>query len=297
MISKKKISFQSRGVTCNGWLYLPPDVQRPPIVVMAHGFAAEQSFRLPAFAEKFAETGMAVLTFDYRNFGESEGKPRNLVDPARHIEDWLFAINFAQTLREVDGKRIALWGSSFSGGHVLVVSAKHGGVSAVISQVPFVDGFAVAQNFKPLFALKVLAHGIVDGVLSLMGKVHYVKVIGEPDEFALMNTPECMQGYLALVPPDSTWENKAPARIALKLPFYRPISFASKIKCPVLMICAERDSLIPPSSVKKCASLISNCELNSFEVGHFDVYTGEMFEKVSKLEAEFLMRHLLRSAR
>lgn len=294
MIRREKVSFKSHGLTCNGWLYLPADDQKPPIVLMAHGFAAEQSFRLPAFAEKFAQAGMAVMTFDYRNFGESEGEPRNLVDPKRHIEDWISVIGFAETLPTVDGTRIALWGSSFSGGHVLVASAKHGAISAVVSQVPFVDGLAVARNFKPLFMSQAVANAVADAVLSLFGKVHYVKVISYPSEFALMNTPECMPGYLALVPPDSTWENKAPARIVLNLPFYRPISFARKITCPVLMICAEHDSLIPPDSVKKCASIIPRCELETLEAGHFDVYTGETFEKVSTIETNFLRNHLFR---
>ncbi|MGV0801852.1 alpha/beta fold hydrolase, partial [Mycolicibacterium elephantis] len=50
-----------------------------PCVVMAHGFGATQDSGLFAFAEALAGAGAEVVTFDYRNFGESSGQPRQLV--------------------------------------------------------------------------------------------------------------------------------------------------------------------------------------------------------------------------
>ena len=72
-------TFMSRGLSCEGWLYLPSGKRQPPVVIMGHGFAAEKTFGLAPFAERFLERGMAVFMFDYRNFGGSEGEPRNLV--------------------------------------------------------------------------------------------------------------------------------------------------------------------------------------------------------------------------
>jgi len=141
MMKRIDADFVSKGLKCAAWLYLPEGAARPPVVVMAHGFAAERSFGLPAFAERFAEKGLAVLLFDYRNFGDSEGEPRNLVSPKRHLEDWRAAIAHARSLEAVDGTRLGLWGTSFSGGHVLVSAARDKGVRAVVAQVPFVDGF------------------------------------------------------------------------------------------------------------------------------------------------------------
>jgi len=80
--------FYSNRTRCFGWLYTPKSIEKPPVVIMAHGFAAEMIFGLPSFAKRFVEKDIAVFLFDYRNFGRSHGKPRNLVSPHRHIQDW-----------------------------------------------------------------------------------------------------------------------------------------------------------------------------------------------------------------
>jgi pimeloyl-ACP methyl ester carboxylesterase len=285
--------FSSRGARCAAWLYLPDPAGRPPVVVMAHGLAAERSFRLPAFAERFAGRGLAVLLFDYRNFGDSEGEPRNWISPARHLEDWAAAIRHARGLREVDAGRIALWGSSFSGGHVLVAAARDQNIAAVVSQVPFVDGIAVARGFDWKFTVTGLGHGLSDlGRILTWREPHYVPVVADPGTFALMNTPESKPGYLALVPEGSSWKNQAPARIILTLPLYRPLRAAPRLHCPVLLIGAEKDSLIPIRAVEKLAGRIKQVRLEKVAAGHFDVYAGDMFEKVVKLEADFLVETL-----
>jgi len=282
------LNFKSRGEKCAAWLYLP-EAARPALVIMAHGFGADKLLRLPAFAEKFVKAGLAALVFDYRCFGESEGQPRNLISPWRHLQDWQAAIDFAAGLEEIDAQRIALWGTSFSGGHVLVAAARNPRIRAVVAQVPFVDGIGSARMFSPGFILQALGHGVLDLLsTAFLRKPHYVPVVSEPGSFALLNTPECMPGYLSLEPPGYTRKNFAPARIALTLPFYRPITSAKKISCPVLVIRAEKDTLIPLRAVKKTASLIKNSQLVNLPVGHFEVYTGQWFEKVSQLEAEFL---------
>lgn len=92
--------FLSDGTSCVGWLYLPDHISQPPVVIMAHGIAAERTFGLPDFAERFVERGLGVFIFDYRNFGDSDGQPRNLVNPYRHVHYWEAATSHVQTLRE-----------------------------------------------------------------------------------------------------------------------------------------------------------------------------------------------------
>ena len=70
--------------------------QRPPIVVAAHGIAGQKDMGLEPFAETFACKGLAVLLFDYRNFGGSEGEPRNWVSPKRHLQDWDAALDYVR---------------------------------------------------------------------------------------------------------------------------------------------------------------------------------------------------------
>jgi len=288
----QEMNFESRGTRCGTTLFLPEGDKKPPLVIMGHGFAAQQDFRLPAFAEKFVARGLAVMTFDYRNFGKSDGRPRNLVDPKRHLADWTAAIEFGRGLASVNGSRSALWGSSFAGGHVLVAAARDGRISAVVSQVPFVDGLATVFSFSPMYNLVGLCHGLLDQVAALFGKTHRVPVVSDPDTFGLMNTSDSKSGYLALVPENTTWENKAPARIALRMAQYRPVAYARKIQCPVLLIGAEKDALIPAEAVKKCAAKIKNVRLEMLPVGHFEVYVGDLFEKVSAMEADFLAENL-----
>ncbi len=121
---------------------------------------------------------------------------------------------------------------------------------------------------------------------------YYIQVIGRPDEFAVMNTPESYPGFSSIVPKGSTWQNQCPARAALTMSIYRPIAFASKIACPALIMLAEDDSLVDSDVVSKMADKIPAGELVRYPIGHFDIYTGKQFEEAVKKQTSFLMTHL-----
>lgn len=285
--------FYSKGLKCSAWFYLPKGSGKPPVVIMAHGFAGQKDFGLEPYAECFAGRGLAVFLFDYRNFGGSEGEPRNLVNPWRHLNDWKAAIAHVRGLVDVDGARMALWGTSFSGGHVLAAAALDKGIGAVVSQVPFVDGIATTLRFSLSYQVQGMYHGLKDLFRKAADKPpHTVPVVAEPGTFAMMNTPDAMQGYNNLVPPDSDMKNEVPARIGLMVPMYRPARYARRISCPVLLMYARHDSLIPAASVKKAANSIPQAEVVELPVGHFDVYTGELFREVVQKQADFLARSL-----
>jgi pimeloyl-ACP methyl ester carboxylesterase len=287
--------FESAGTRCGAWLFLPDGDLRQPVVVMAHGFGGQREMRLPAFAERFAARGLAVLVFDYRCFGASDGKPRNLIDPRRHVEDWRAAIEHVRSLPHVDADRLALWGTSFSGGHVLAVGSQVRGISAIVSQVPFVgfDAGSTALPFRQ--ALRALFAGWRDLARAARGAdPYYVPIIGRPHEFAFLNTPDSWDAYHALVPPDSCWQNRAPARVLFGMRRYKPLEQADAIEAPVLMVAAEHDSLIPVASVEAAAKRIPSCELVTLDAtGHFEPYVGRVFERVVELETDFLCKHLL----
>lgn len=286
--------FLSGGTRCSGWLYLPEGVGEPPVVLMAHGFAAEKSFRLPAYAEKFVERGLAAFLFDYRNFGGSDGTPRNLVSPRRHLQDWRAALDHVRGLPNVNRDKIALWGSSFSGGHVAVTAAREPGIAAIVSQVPFVDGLTTLDTLGLTYTLKALSAGFRDLARALTFRPPYcVPVVEDPERFGIMNRPDCRPGYLAIVPEESAWRNECPARAMLSTSFYRPVRFAGKVKCPAFVLLAEKDTLIPAKAVERFADRMPRAERVRVPLGHFDVYVGEAFEETAKLEADFLERHLL----
>src|SRR5919197_5464622 len=149
MAMRQDVEFDAEGVTLRGWLYRPDAVTGPvPTIVMAHGFSAVKEMHLDSFAEAFAAAGLGALVFDNRNFGASDGEPRQEIDPWAQVRDYRHAISYASTRAEVDAERIGIWGSSYSGGHVLVVGAIDRRVRCVVAQVPLVSGYR--KNLRPV---------------------------------------------------------------------------------------------------------------------------------------------------
>jgi len=164
--------------------------------------------------------------------------------------------------------------------------------------VPFVDGFSTARKMGLGFVLKGTGYFLLDAIRVItFTKPYYVPLVNDPDKFGIMNTPESKPGYLSIVPEGSEWKNEAPARCLVPTVFYRPIAKAKKVKSPTLLIAAEQDSLIDLKAVEKTAAKIPKAQLIEVPCGHFGVYSGEMFERVVKAEAEFLSQHLQRKER
>lgn len=293
MMKVIKSNFFSDGIRCDGDLYLPEGVDNPPVVVMGLGMAALKSFRMPSFAERFVERGMAAFLFDYRTFGKSEGEPRHIVNPFHHIADWQAAIAHVRTLKEVDGTRIALWGSSFSGAHVISCAAADKGISAVVCQVPFVSGFSSMQlkSLSDMFLSTLFASfDMVRSMLSL--SPHYSPAIAPSGYFAAMNSEECYEGYRSIIPEGSDWENKIASRMFFYLPLYSVMNRARKVEAPTLVMAGKHDSLIPIDAVKKMAGRLPNGELVVEDCNHFEPYTGSHFERFVQKQGDFLERHL-----
>lgn len=166
MSERADVTFESRDVTCAGYLYLPdPMTGTVPCVVMAHGFSGTRNLGLTAYAERFAAAGMAVLVFDYAYFGASGGQPRQLLDLGHQLDDYRAAVAFARAHPRIDPARIALWGTSLSGGHVIVVAAGDPRIAAVVSQVPFPGvQFGRASERSAKVTLQLLAAAVADSV-------------------------------------------------------------------------------------------------------------------------------------
>ncbi len=94
---------------------------------------------LEPFARRFAQAGIAALVFDYRYLGASGGEPRQRIHPRDQIEDYRSALTWLSLQPEIDADRLGVWGTSFSGGHVLHVAAHDPRVKAVVSQVGAMD--------------------------------------------------------------------------------------------------------------------------------------------------------------
>jgi fermentation-respiration switch protein FrsA (DUF1100 family) len=293
------VEFESGGQRCRGWLLSPRNSvgEMPaPCIVMAHGLGGTRDARLLPYAERFAQAGFAVLVFDYRHFGASDGEPRQLVSIPGQLADWRAAVAFARNCDGIDAGRIGLWGTSFSGGHVVVVAAGDEAIRCVTAQCPMMDGKAASRyglrsgGLRQNLKLSAVALG--DFVGSYLGmQPRRIAIAGKPGELAALATPDAWDGYMALVP--EGFCNEICARIALQVPSYRPVTYASKVKCPVLIQICEQDSVAPPAAAEEMASALGAlAEVERYPIGHFDVYVGDAFERSVRDQTRFFETHL-----
>src|SRR5882672_7666714 len=161
---------------------------------MAHGVSSTREERLHAYGERFAGAGYAALIFDYRHFGDSGGQPRQLIDIGRQLEDYRAAMEFARGLEQVDPQKIVLWGTSFSGGHVLKLAAEDHTISATIAQTPFTDGASAIKAADIKTFVRGSAYGVADLIGSWAGREPVlVPAVGPPGSFAAMTEPGAEQ--------------------------------------------------------------------------------------------------------
>jgi uncharacterized protein len=291
--TRSDVSFTSGEDRCAAWLYMPSGVASPPVVILGHGLGATREMRLDAFAERFAQAGIAAVAFTYRHFGDSGGQPRQLLSIKRQLADWDAAIAWVKNRPDVDGTRIAIWGSSFGGGHALTVASRHPELKAAVAQCPFTDGLASALALGPAGSLKtlpVVARDLVSMVLRRPPVM--IPLAGPPGSVALMNAPDALPGYEALLPPESTFRNEVAARFAPTGTTYRPGRAAKRVKFPILFCVSNTDSVTPPEQTLRYARTAPLGEIKRYDAGHFDFYLGKPFEALVRDQTEFLTRHL-----
>jgi short-subunit dehydrogenase/dienelactone hydrolase len=291
------VYFDSHGVRCEALLMRPASRdQSAPLVVMAHGFAAEKNFGLLPYAKDFIRRGLAVMLFDYRHFGGSAGSPRNLVSHHLQRQDWQAALDFAGSLPGIDASRIALWGTSFSGGHVLDCASRNSNVAAVVAQVPMLDVPGSLRGYRLRYFGQAMWHGARDLLrAATFRSPHRVPVVGSAPAFAIMNKPGCETGYSRLVPEDAAWTNAVPARVALTSLLNRPIRRAARVTCPALLVIAEGDQLVPARVVRKAASRMPDAKMVTLPGDHFAPYFDETFARAVGCEGDFLEGCLIKA--
>jgi hypothetical protein len=204
-------------------------------------------------------------------------------------------VAYARVCPQVDGRRVALWGTSFGGGHVLSTAAALPGISAVISQCPFTNGLASGLAVNPVSSAKVMARALRDQAGAWLGAAPVmVAAAGRPGDTALMTAPDVESGYLGLLPPGEVdrFPNEVAARFALQIVRYFPGLKTPKIACPVLFCVCDTDSVAPAKPTLFHARRAPKGEIKRYPDGHFDIYVGEAFEQVVKDQIEFLHRHV-----
>ena len=295
--NRKNVSFTVKGSTISAWLYLPATVNaKVPCIVMANGTGGTKDMLLEGYARRFQAAGMAVLSFDYRYFGGSEGEPRQLIWIPHQLEDYAAAVDHVRGKKEIDPQRIALWGTSLSGGHVITTAARDHRIACVVAQCPGVDGRASAKHALETMGIKYLLrmvmHGQRDYFRGLLGlSPHTIPIVGKPGSISLLSAPGELEFFEQFVP--ETYVNKACARIIIRGDKYRPIKYAGDVRCPVLMQVCEKDEIIPVSSARETEKLLGTyADARYYPIGHFDIYNGKHFKRAVEEQIGFLEKHL-----
>lgn len=296
----REVSFRSGGVSCSAW-YFPGDDGRfsgpvgRPVVVMAHGFGGTKDSGLQPFAERFAAAGIDVFAFDYRGFGASEGQPRQSVSVERQMQDYRSAITAAQSRPGVDPVRVVLWGSSFSGSHVIRVADGRDDIAAVIAMTPLTSGLAAS---RAAVAHRELAAALRWTVVGLKSRVSVARVkqpsmmplTAPPGESGALALDGAYESYLSIAGP--TWRNEVDAGIGMELAKIRTTPAAKRLRCRLLVQIADFDRYVPADSVARTA-VHGRAQVHHYPCDHFDVWPGhQWFDAAAGHQVAFLQRVL-----
>lgn len=305
MVERHDIEFGVEGfrggenVTLRGWLYVPQNGTGSPAITMAHGYAGIREHGLDRFARVFADAGFVVLVHDHRGFGASDGTPRFDVDPWRQIADWRAAISYLENHPAVDPSRIGLWGTSYAGGHALVLGATDRRLRAVVAQVPTISGYEQGRRRVPPDQVGALEASFADDDRrQFHGAAPAVQQIVSADcsdcsTPAAYHSLDALTFYQQPVPDGVNWENLVTLRSSRAARMYEPGQWVSRISpTPLLMIIGLDDTItLTDTGLAAYERALAPKKLVTFAGGHFDAYDSQ-FDTTSAAARDWFRQHL-----
>jgi fermentation-respiration switch protein FrsA (DUF1100 family) len=297
-VEKRDVMFKTGETFAAAWFLLPEQTrsgERVPAVAMAHGFGAVKEMYLEPFARRFAAAGIAALVFDYRGFGRSGGEPRQRVLPHDQMEDYRNALTWLSLQPEIDADHLGVWGTSFSGGHVIQVAAHDPRVKAVVSQAGAMDLDQITREVagpKQFAGLQQLA--VQERIRhALEGGERYVPNTARPGEgFALQ--PDQDSYDFAHGASASTWRNEIAMSSLDALLEHAPGRFIDLVAPrPLLLILARKDAITPPESIRRAFARAGEPKrLLEIDGGHYAIYTGRGADETGHAATEWFTQHL-----
>jgi uncharacterized protein len=247
---RRDVKFKSQGLNLAAWLYVPKGgTEKRPAIVMANGYSLPKEGYLDLFAEPLAAAGFVVLVFDYRFLGASEGEPRQQVFPQSQIEDYRNALTWLSAQKEVDAKRLGIWGISYSGGHVLHLGAYDKRVKAVASLLPLLDGLqgywvrSVRQDLLPELRAKLAADR---AERYATGKINYLPVTAPEGQPAVIPGKAANDWFAGVPKVAPNWKNQVTLESIEIGMEYQPGAAIHLISpTPLLMVVATNDTTAP----------------------------------------------------
>lgn len=270
--------FQSNNAQCAATVHLPDGAGPFPAILMVHGWGGIQDALTLPFYAPFNQAGFAVMTFDYPGWGTSEGAIRNVINPWHRERDVENALEHLRAQPHIDARRIVLWGTSFGGGHVVKIAARHPELLGAIAQVPMLDGMAAVKAVPFPRLLRFGLAGIGD--LFRGKRPIYLPVVAPPGEWSSMDrdgASEALQkGLQAMVesggPEAGKYDNRVAARSLLTMGLYRPFKSLKEVSIPLLIVGATRDTVAPFIEEKIRALKNPRIKLETLDANHFDPY-------------------------
>jgi len=203
-------------------------------------------------------------------------------------------------MSRVDPERIVLWGTSYSGGHVVAVAAQDRRVAAAISMTPAMDGVLalaqMARTASPREMRGAITNGLRDALRGATGRApHHVPIVGRRGSAAVFTAPGAEEALLALAGP--AWRNAVCARSVFGMPFNRPIRSAPRLECPLLIQVGTEDTIAPTDDARRTAAKAGpRAELREYPVDHLDVYDGPGRDELLTDQIDFARRAVERKS-
>lgn len=269
MNTRTDVSFAvGDGLRLAGWLYRPRHATGPvPLIVMSHGTGCVKEMGLAPFAESFADAGFACLVYDHRNLGASEGEPRGELDPWQQVSDMKDAVTYGSTLEGIDASRLALWGTSYSGGHVIVAAATDRRVRCVVAQVPTLSG---SQTSVLGMSAPQIARMIESFAADRVARYRGAAPLRAAPSAAGTETGD----WLIATGTGTRYRGDLTLRSKELRMGYEPIDYIARIApTPFLMIGVTRDSRSPTQEQEEGFSRAAEPKkLVMIDGGHYSVY-------------------------
>ena len=295
------------GTPLRGLLYLPElkAKKRAPGIAMAHGFSAVKEMGLTEYAERFVNAGFAVLLYDHRNLGASAGDPKLEINPWAQTRDYAAALTHLANRPEIDETKLALWGSSFSGGEVMVLGSVDDRVRAVVANVPFAGTGSTPDNDADMQAAHdAISHeltrtdgeGLADPGGEITGPMAVVRDPDDEDLPVFLDQEESAEWFLDVGQQRGTpWQNEVTLRNAFGTePAFDPSVGAANLGDTALfMVVADEDRVAPVEMARSAFDLVSGPkELLEISGHHFAPYSGEAMDTIADATIAFLRKHL-----
>ncbi|UQE75567.1 alpha/beta hydrolase [Gordonia sp. PP30] len=299
MAERRNCEFQTEdGTTLRGWWYRGEGDNRP-VIVMAHGFSATKEMYLDDFGGYFADGGFDVLVYDNRNLGESDGPRPAEIDPWQQVSDYRDAITWISGQDGIDAGRVGIWGSSYSGAHVLVVAALDRRVKCVVSQVPLVDGLENARRLIRSDVWPTLRQGFdADRAGRLRGEDPLtipVTFDQSADEPCALPTQDSHDFFFGPIRERATnWENLITLRSVELFTEYLPAAFIARISPTPLLLVVATDDVLTPCDLALGAyeEAREPKKLLVLPGGHFDAYIDDAFATSAPVQLDWFQTHL-----